>query len=253
MGKTLTVGIPAYKDFMAALDLGLRLRTSGHVGPILISVNESPEIPREILDSAHQSAIELHVHAVDLGLYGNFRWLAERCTTKWFMWLALDDEIPTPLTEIELDGFDSTLIYCAAEMVDSSGVKGSSIVSDPIDRNNVFNPHPCAIFGIWDASWLRENFPRRDFDWLDTYLLTRAFLASEGVVKVEGLRVIGNSPKQPHRVNGKFHVSLNWAVRSTLLLRFRLDSMSNLQSYFTGLRNRIVFSFQEWFRHVRRQ
>lgn len=247
---SLTIGIPAYRDYERAIEVARNLRAHGHSGPILVSVNDCKKIPDDCLDAAHNAKIQMYAQVENLGLYGNFRWLANRCSTKQFMWLALDDEVPTAILNNQtLNQGPTTLIFCSPVMVDPTGSSDPYTISDPLKSEDIFNPHPSAIFGIWDTEWLVKNFPKRDFDWLDTYLLTRAVVRGRGVVQIPGWRVIGNSPKTPHRVNGKYHVPIGWIVRSAaLLLLSPSRAIRGMKSFARGAKNRLLFSLFEWYR-----
>ena len=251
---SLTIGIPAYRDFDRAYEVARNLRTHGHSGPILVSVNDCDKIPDDRLEAACNAGIQMYAQEENLGLYGNFRWLANRCSTQQFMWLALDDEVPTAiLNHQRLDQSSATLVFCAPVMVDPTGSSAPYAIPSPLRSEDVFNPHPSAIFGIWDAAWLVNNFPKRDFDWLDTYLLTRAVVRGRGVVQLPGFRVIGNAPKAPHRVNGKYHVPIGWILRSAaLLLLSQSREFGEVKSFARGAKNRIFFSLIEWYRRNQR-
>lgn len=254
--ESLTVGIPALCDVDAALKKAEELRGSGFTGPIEISVNQSPPAESRFARKARELGTDMVLHASNLGLYGNFRWLLQRCSTEQFMWLAIDDEIPTNLLDYirEVGSSPSTvLITSAAKLVDSSGALPEKTVQIPLREDDPFRPHPTALFGVWNTLWLQKNFPERDFDWLDTFLLSRLIVGHEETLQLPTFRTFGNSNRDPKRVNGKYHSPTGWIHRSTrLLVRFGPLRRTLLASFFKASRNRLVFSLKELLQYLKK-
>ncbi|MEY5146159.1 MAG: hypothetical protein RL224_473 [Actinomycetota bacterium] len=218
----LEIGIPAYRNLRAALDKVTNLREGGFIGLIHVSIND-PSL--EDINLSHEYAepdVKISLQKGNLGLYGNFRFLALNAQAPYFMWLALDDDPAWGvISEVESNRHDATLIY-SRHFLKVSPKKGSAEIMygpfDPLGARNIFNFDPSAIFGAWSTKWLQSEFPRGDFDWLDSYLLTSAYL--DGKIKLTtGQRAIGaEMGKKPHNVIGSHHRFWGWFTHISSLI-----------------------------------
>ena len=212
--NNLEIGIPAYKNLSAAFKKAEELRGGGFSGTIHISVNDPNSEDYSLAESSTDPLLLVSLQEGNLGLYGNFRFLAKASRSKFFMWLALDDEPDwAAIGAIEAGQTGSILFYSRHFLKIAARDGSAEIIYGPIDPlkpSNAFNFDPSAIFGAWDATWLKESFPLSDFDWLDSYLLTAAHL--NGAIRLlPGQRSIGaDLGKLPHNVSGDHHQIWGW-------------------------------------------
>lgn len=256
---TLTIGIPS-KGVDASL-----LRVISHaqtldVDEILVGINPGNS-SQMLLEHSNDSRIKVFYHNRDLGLYGNFRFLALNAGSTFFAWFCTDDLlspdipnvvskfittnvnliIPTwswveylPHRDLSFD-LTSSIEGVYPDLETLKGTIDSALVSEP-----------SWIFGVWRTAYLREIFPRRNFDWLDTYLLQRAMLSSKVVVlDVSNPTLIGTwnwAKKIPRPVSSRGHnpvLAILYQLR--LLPDFFLKDPKSLR----GIWLRIVFLIRE--------
>lgn len=248
----VSFGIPVYQDASAASNKIRMIRRMGFYGPIHVSINaftgelsETSGIKDLVLDNL----VTITIHRENLGLYGNFRFLAQQCRTEFFAWVPLDDCPPIELVRLlsnsDKSDLNADLFYTRHVLIETQDPTARecsnldmSRAHQPIDLAKAYSPDPSAIFGVWRTSWLTDNFPRRDFDWLDTHLLSTAILLGRVALK-DGVRGIGLQPgRTPHSVNGKFHSPIGWSV-STLRLAAKSH---NTRGVFRALTGRMLAS-----------
>jgi hypothetical protein len=206
----VTVGIPVSGDLTNAMQKAGHLRASGFTGSILISAHSLPDFPlgefESMLKEAEGLDIGILVSHSPLTLYENFRKLVDICDSKFFCWVALDDWPSMGLlkSHSEFANFDLVVTNVETKFF-SHGVFGDTLSEHSAVEFFECNPfvvHPFFIFGIWKKEFLLRIWPKREFDYLDTYLLYRARL--EGRIKVfqDGRAAwIGFQEKRPHSVN----------------------------------------------------
>ncbi len=220
--ESLEIGIPCYRNLQTALQKSAELREGGFRGRIHISVNNPSEEDIALSLEANDPNMDVTLQNGDLGLYGNFRYLANKAAASHFMWLALDHSPDWAVVgAIKATPTDSTLVYSRHFLSLTAEDQSRNFVYgpiDPFDVRNVFNFDPSAIFGAWDTQWLQKTFPATDFDWLDSFLLTAAHL--EGRIRlVQGNREIGlQLGKRPHNVAGSHHRIWGWFYHCTMLI-----------------------------------
>jgi hypothetical protein len=184
-----------------------------HVG-INPGVNDLP-IPTSLTSDLR---VKIVYHQTDLGLYGNFRFLANEATSQYFMWLCTDDT-PTPHLETLLRVANSeqaklviptwvlseyfpNLQEYAIEQVCG---RMPSLNSNKLRAKSAIDVDPSWIFGVWDAKYLVSIFPKYSFDWLDVHILQRVLISNKvKSVEVPQPAIIGTwvwANKLPNSVN----------------------------------------------------
>jgi hypothetical protein len=218
----LTIGIPS-KGLSESLVRVLHIALSNNeVEKVLVGINpgvDSTEIP-EYLSSDPRVAITFH--SKDLGLYGNFRYLANNATTRYFMWLCTDDSPTSELNKM-LDlavSKDYLLVIPSWDWAEyfpettSHSVKRRPgpqplMLSNKSVAESAIYAEPGWIFGLWDTQYLVSIFPQQNFDWLDTHLLQRVLTTKRvGLVDVIDRATIGTwewADRRPNAVNPKGH------------------------------------------------
>jgi hypothetical protein len=242
----LEIGIPAYRNLNVALKKAAELRGGGFTGRIHISVNDPSSEDASLSLASQDPLLDISLQSGNLGLYGNFRYLVNTSKAGYFMWLALDDEPDWGVIgAIYSEKTHSTLYYSRHFLNLANQEAPGNLVYGPINplsAKNIFNFDPSAIFGAWDSKWLQSFFPKCDFDWLDSYLLTAAHLQGK-ITLLPGQRTIGAVlGKRPHNVSGTHHRIWGWFAHcSVLILRTRrLDLLPAFVASYLG-RIRMIF------------
>lgn len=218
----LEVGIPLLSGVELAHQVILDVLRWPNIGRVHLSINHPG------LDSEKYFALEeidpkvvVTCQNINLGLYGNFRFLVENSKLDYFAWHAFDDRVSSQtigraLAMISASPKSSLAVIpyelqeCLLQPLRWEGKRLPGILPKITDRKESFfsalYAEPSWIFGIWKSSYLRNIFPRKDFDWLDSYILHRV-LIEEKVVVVEDSEpmTIGtwtHLNKIPNSVNG---------------------------------------------------
>ncbi len=218
----LTIGIPS-KGINDSLVRVLKLALSNvNAVEVLIGVNpgqSDSEIPAHLL---LDTRVKITHHQSDLGLYGNFRFLAKNASQKYFMWLCTDD---TPTNEIQslletAEAFSSNLVIPSwdwAEYFPDSATHSSIRNPGPLPQLrsgkdiviSALSAEPSWIFGVWRRDFLLSIFPKKSFDWLDSHLLQRVLISERVyVVDVEHRATIGTwfwKNRLPNSVHPRGH------------------------------------------------
>lgn len=224
----LTIGIPS-KGVNNSLLRVLRITLSfSFVEEVLVGINpgvDNLEIPGSL---SADPRVKIKYHPSDLGLYGNFRYLANEATGSSFMWLCTDDT-PTPQLETLLQIANSEEINLVIPSWDSSEYfphlqehakerthgRMPSLNSNRLRVNSAIDVDPSWMFGIWDKKYLVSIFPKRNFDWLDVHILQKVLISnSVRLVEVPQPATIGTwfwANKSPHSVSPRGH-SPFWAI-----------------------------------------
>jgi len=141
------------------------------------SQDASAEVGKSL--AAEHSSVVFTQQPRNLGPTNNFRFLLERASTEYFMWLAADDYLePTYLARMigTLDA-DLTLVACVSRVcfVKPDGSKRVSGIRYPLSANPATNlavylsePHENALYAVYRTEPLRKAFPRSHFhafDW----------------------------------------------------------------------------------------
>ena len=222
----LTIGIPS-KGINASLIRVSQLALSfAAVERVLIGINpgqDNQTIPDSIISDPRVLIVS---HSTDLGLYGNFRFLVENATSKYFMWLCTDDSPTSELSKLlQVAQSERALLviptwdwseYFPQDLTHSSErTLGPLPVLKPNKSliHSAIYAEPGWIFGMWERKYLLSIFPKRSFDWLDSHILQRV-LISKGVrvVEVSQHATIGTwvwANRSPHSVKPSGHSPLS--------------------------------------------
>lgn len=219
---TLTVGIPS-RGINHSLHRVIRHALSLNVDEILVGINpggDRSDLPLPYTDTR----LKIFYHAQDIGLYGNFRFLCENSQSVFFAWLCTDDllspDVPQALKNFESSSTNLVIpSWNWAEYRPDQGfafdvgnqIPGTypRLETPKLRVDSALHCEPSWIFGIWRTSYLNKIFPKRNFDWLDTYLLQRVMLTKQIVLlKVATPTLIGTwnwANKIPNSVTPKGH------------------------------------------------
>jgi hypothetical protein len=224
---SLTLGIPS-RGVDSSLFRAINHAVSLEVDEILVGINpielNSPSSPRggELSDFG-DPRIKFFFHSKDLGLYGNFRFLAFQASSSHFAWLCTDDAISPQIPRtIAALAEEPNLIIPNWKWIEyrphenqpfdfSKSRNGSfPVFKTPIEiTNSTLMCEPSWIFGVWRTEFLKQIFPRFNFDWLDTYLLQRAILSGKVLlIEVPTPTLIGTwdwAKKIPRSVSPRGH------------------------------------------------
>lgn len=244
----LEVGIPTNNSLSVILETSLRALNLPGVASVHVSVNRllSPDEFQQIL--ALDSRIRITHREGNLGLYGNFRFLVLSCQADYLA-LVADDDCPSEeafqsFLCLDLEQRRGKKLFIQKYVLQECAFNptrwfGEIHQGREFDTSStltfhklILNPEPSWIFGIWDSAYLRQIFPKRNFDWLDSYLLGRA-ISQNVVLSLHNLepQIIGTWKwlgKEPTSVNGKFHSGFGWlsyfllfALKSKLIVSLR--------------------------------
>lgn len=231
--------VPVYDSYLATLGTVTSLIKSQALSSITVSVNH-PSGSREDFLSLEDldRQVKVSLQDSDLGLYGNFRFLAGVATKPWLIICAIDDHLPSRV----IDGLaeekiprdtnlvifqqqvweqvrDSTGRYHMLELshsvADLEFSHGSKVNWDPVE------PPPSWIFGLWRTSFFDATFPRSDFNWPDTYLVSSALFTNSVRYFESGIPAsIGFVPgRPPHAVGSSWTNPFGWLLHMALLAR----------------------------------
>jgi glycosyltransferase involved in cell wall biosynthesis len=137
----------------------------------------TPEVGRSL--ATEQSRVVFTRQPRNLRPANNFRFLLERASTEYFMWLAADDYLePTYLARmIAMLDADPSLVACGSRVcfVKPDGSKRVSGIRYPLSADPAINlavylsePHENALYAVYRTGPLRKVFPRSHFhafDW----------------------------------------------------------------------------------------
>lgn len=222
--------VPVYDSPLAAFDTVSALLGSRSLSSIIVSVNHPGASKADFLRlRALDPRIKVYLQQSDLGLYGNLRFLSKVSSKPWLVFCAVDDFLPPQIIDKLAGGVipeDTNLVvfqqrlskqvrdcngrYSATELShlvhDRDIPHGSKVMCDPLEGP------PSWIFGLWRASYIRAIFPRTDFNWLDTYLVSRA-LSEDSVAHFEAdtPALIGFvEGRPPHAVGSSWRTPFGW-------------------------------------------
>jgi hypothetical protein len=236
---SLTIGIPS-RGSNSSLHRVIRHALTLDVQEILVGINPNGECCED-LSTYSDSRLLFFFHPKDIGLYGNFRFLSSRSKHTFFAWLCTDDLLSPHVPQM-LKSFQQSTINLIIPTWHWAEYKPHE--SAPFDLANqtpgtypnlksksstvdsaLLHCEPSWMFGIWRTSFLKKNFPLRNFDWLDTHLLQRVLLSrSVKVVELPEPTLIGTwhwANKIPASVSKKGHSPV-WAVLYQLTLLPRI-------------------------------
>lgn len=226
--KVLTIGIPSKGVTYSLLRvLGLSL-SFPFIEEVIVGINPGVNEVKFPSSLTSDPRVKLFYHQTDLGLYGNFRFLANQASNPYFMWLCTDDT-PTPQLEALLQvAFSEQVNLVIPTWVLSEYFphlqehakereRGSmpSLDSNRLRAKSALEVDPSWMFGVWKTRYLVSIFPKRDFDWLDVHILRKVLISnSVKLVEVPEPTIIGTwvwASKLPHSVKPSGH-SPNLAI-----------------------------------------
>ena len=261
-----------YKLTVLTLDRLLKL----DVNEILISVNSPGSQSRIFLELQRLDArIRVFLQENNLGLYGNFRFLAQQAKCEYFFWNCVDDYIPSSFLAAFFDLDEHTRAkyqlfappvqripfdYSSGEWIHpkTDGMLNSEFTLTLNDQRDMFNFNPSFIFGIWKKSAFLGLVPSTDFDWLDTLLLTKLYMRG-GIYTLNSQTPVSigtRTPRSTNHVNGKYHNPIPWIAAAGLEFLTnlcRIPPQVLLKSYLKGIRDRILFSLYSYLTWIRSQ
>lgn len=231
--RSLEIGIPIYDNVLDASDTLRRAIALPGVTSIHLSVNRPGGRDSHFLKLAELDArVRVTLQPVNLGLYGNLRFLVNNAGAEYFSWLAADDLISEDFVQAFLSSSEvssltvSNFVHRTCSRVPNivwnidSTAPGWWPDRDRGNRPTYFSTEPSWIFGIWETKYLQKIFPNKDFDFLDTVLLSTALLDCQiTTLHVAEPSVIGLwEGRPPNHVNGKFHKFSGWAGHALRLV-----------------------------------
>jgi len=218
----LTVGIPSRgitKSLVSTIEKVIKISI---VDRIVVSINPTDTNFCSLDQLPIDDRIQYHIQKVDLGLYGNFRFLLNSAQSKYFMWLCTDDA-PTTNLELVLKSAEDHHLYlaipnwswaeydplnCTHSVIRKSGWLPDMDNPTSLVDSAVF-AEPSWIFGIWNREFLGSIFPVKNFDWLDVHILQCALLSKKvGAVAADTEMIIGTwewANKRPNSVKPNRH------------------------------------------------
>lgn len=242
---TLTIGIPS-RGINPSLYRVIEHALSLEVDEIVVGINPTGREKVNLLKYS-DPRLKIHFHSRDLGLYGNFRFLAQESHSTYFSWLCTDDAL-SPDVPMMLKSFEDSSINLiipswvwveyhpqdAIRFELSTQVPGT--YPDMKTNGSAFlsalHSEPSWIFGVWRTEYLQNIFPRCDFDWLDTHLLQKVLLTGKvSVVSVPTPTLIGTwhwANKVPNSVSQKGHNPTLAIIYQLLLLPRQLSQNPKL-------------------------
>lgn len=216
----------------------MKFRGHPQVSSILVSVSQPGTTPGDFLAlKALGPNVQIWLQTKDLGLYGNFRFLLEKAAARWCFFAAVDDDISESLlcSKLLTAQAPPSLVVPVQHLVnveraerpfpgtvaflDTVGQVCDSEKMNDISRffsgPNVLNAPTSWIFGIWRTSYLRDIYPRKNFNWLDSYVIARAIL--DEVIQfdwVSNPSLIGVWPDRPPNAVGRsWRTPFGWLVQ----------------------------------------
>jgi hypothetical protein len=248
--SSLSLCVPVLRDIDSAYLKAQLLRQMDFKGPLLVSINDSARDLNDDETSLFKNlGCTVYTHRQNLGLYGNFKFLADNTNTSHFAWVALDDIPSRDILKDWLPNLSATLTIGRIEVRNYSAKEHGrlleSISTDAFFESNPFSINPSFLFGIWKTDFIRTAWTEKSMDWLDTYILLQARIQGPvETIVVEDPWIIGATNKSPHKVNGKFHLPIMWGLEVFKLDIFQLKK--GLLGFFSrALWGRIIFSVSE--------
>lgn len=182
--------IPTRGDLQGVLRV-IREARDAWVKPkrILVSVSDPSAWGKFEHSLSGEDSVELLPSSLEqISLYSNFRKLIDHSRADWLSICADDDSKPKDFfNNTEHHGASSiNLIVPPVELRKyhrDEGVFGKDIFMEcsrpqeglgPLDISK--EVWPTWVFGIWRGEWIRQEFPRVDFDWLDCAIVHRAIM-----------------------------------------------------------------------------
>ncbi|MDJ0942190.1 MAG: glycosyltransferase family 2 protein [Kiloniellales bacterium] len=170
---TVTIGMPVFNG-ARYLERALKgvIDQSYEDFTLIVSDNASDDGTWEILEkwAARDDRIVLYRQAFNIGPLANFRYLLDKCDSRYFMWHAYDDWIESnyleSLVKVLIENPDCKL---AIPKIDKVGAEGTLLETKhpPVTRQcsrqeriNLLlsNTEPAWFYGLFDAYILKERY-----------------------------------------------------------------------------------------------
>lgn len=200
------------------------------VNQIHISVNPSQAFC-DLSDVLFLSPrIRITLQKYDLGLYGNFRFLIQSATAPYIAIQCADDQQTADYQNVCLALRKSSCVLGIPTWHWSEfdpqkgghfGAPKDGVYPNTESKNALLldaeKAEPSWIFGIWESEYIKEHFPKEDFDWLDFYLLQKV-CCDERVKRIETVTplIIGTwnwAGKSPHSVDPLGPFAKTWSLK----------------------------------------
>lgn len=197
--RLVTVGIPIFDSFLEAKNAVLDAlnQDSESIHEILVSFSSSKVALGE-MDAllSFDDRIKIFYSKSDLTLYSNFRRLIELASGKYFAWFCGDDRHSVNFISHQLDlisaedGSVLSIPQFAFYDYDKTNAfltenRTSDIYCIKCDNKN-HNAGKLGIipkthfwFGLWARDYLIQEFPHKDYDWLDLLLIQKALFSGK--------------------------------------------------------------------------
>lgn len=178
--------------------------------------------------------VKVKLQPKDLGLYGNLRFLSKISSEPWTIFCALDDQLSAEILDAlattrlpsgaNLIVFDQVLCeVCVEDDGTYSVVEVGTKIAEFAGKSSgqaiewqCLEPPPAWIFGLWRTHYLRDIFPRLDFNWLDTMILSRAIAEQsvyhQSMPKPARIGFLRDRP--PHPVGKNWRNPFGWVIHS---------------------------------------
>lgn len=175
------------------------------ISEIVISINPTASSGAICEKLALNSKVQIYEHEIDIGLYGNFKFLVAKANQQYFQWFCTDDQITlnhgSILNSMKIANADLSIPSWSwqewnpeKERFFGDLKEGTypRLESEKFLIESAINAEPSWIFGVWRTQFLKENFPSDYFDWLDVFLLQKVLLCGKVIkIGVESPTIIG--------------------------------------------------------------
>ena len=169
------------------------------------SVDATAEVGRSL--AAEHSGVAFTQQPRNLGPANNLRFLLERATTEYFMWLAADDYLESTYLErmITILDADPALVACVSRVcfVEPDGGRRVSGIRHPLLADRATNlalylsePHENALYALYRTGPLRRAFPRSHFHAFDWSAVAGTLLYGKHAEVADVLMVRDDTPKE---------------------------------------------------------
>lgn len=184
------IGVPLKNPSPLVMPKIIELLSRPGITQIHVSINP-PFTFKSHFESLQDLGIRVSIQPRDIGLYGNFRFLANTCTEEFFAWQCFDDSLSVDLHEFAINYPKETGLIIPSWVWQEIDGKTLKYFDEQIEgtypnlesiSNRVYSSakaEPSWIFGLWRTNFLNNIFPKKDFDWLDLYLLQTAIRSNK--------------------------------------------------------------------------
>jgi glycosyltransferase involved in cell wall biosynthesis len=173
------------------------------------SRDDTPEVGRSL--ASEHGSVTFTRQPRNLGPANNFRFLLERASTEYFMWLAADDYLEPTYLEwmIKVLDADPSLVACVSRVwfVKPDGSRRLAegtypLVADTVTNLAVYLSQPndnSRFYALYRTRQLRESFPRSHFHAFDWAAVAGTLLYGKHAEIPEVLMVRDETPNEQYR------------------------------------------------------